>query len=471
MVEFGVVDRVLRYARRDHDGRDPRAEPIESEAVVNVLGLAHTVAGGNGGARRYVVVETAVLVPRDDEHARLPQLRVPDGLVGLLDQLFATGDVVERVLRRSAGVVLAGARQDVAVVRLDENVRRCGSALCEACDEVREVGEAVPNHRVERHAGERERRGCLVALHNLPVDACFVEQLEHSAVVEPETIEDRVPTDLETGRAVIEPAGRRGVGEEPVRKRRSGQRRVPRIAQGELAGERVEDRQLTRRIAVHDAARRGDSAFGVVDDEPTVREVRWVARPDSPSSASGPASCARMLANSWPGSLTAAEIANAAGVLASAGFIGSFGSGLENVPLVRSRALVCAPVTVSRPVIAEKPSMWSNDRFSSMRTKMWSIVVLRRRDRPNRERIPSRIALSAEMRIDQKPQPTTVTQPHPTQTARTTYVHATHTHFTTQYQPRHTQDETQTHASHTHEHGRQSQQSLWRSSSQSLHAS
>ena len=46
-----------------------------------------------------------------------------------------------------------------------------------------------------------------------------------------------------------------------------------------------------------------------------------------------------------------------------------------------------------------------------------------------------------------------------------------HTYLATQYQARQTQEEIRTHASQAHEQGHQSQQSLWRSSSHSSHAS
>jgi hypothetical protein len=64
--------------------------------------------------------------------------------------------------------------------------------------------------------------------------------------------------------------------------------------------------------------------------------------------------------------------------------------------------------------------MWSNDRFSSIRTKMWSTFARRLKERPNTDLINSTIARSQQMMIDHNPHAVTVSHPHTTQDHRTT---------------------------------------------------
>src|SRR5262249_28716426 len=70
-----------------------------------------------GRRRNDMVVETAMLVPRDDQEALLPDGRVSDRLVGGFDETLARGDAGERVLRVPVPEVV----EDV-ITRLDEDI-------------------------------------------------------------------------------------------------------------------------------------------------------------------------------------------------------------------------------------------------------------------------------------------------------------------------------------------------------------
>src|SRR5262245_30568380 len=100
----------------------------------------------------------------------------------------------------------------------------------------------------------------------------------------------------------------------------------------------------------------------------------------------------------------------------------------------------------STPRSPLKPNMWSNDRFSSIRTNTCSIAG-RGRSRPPKRRERSRHRLRSAQRIQsQAVQTSSMTQPQATHTALTTQANALQTHFATQYQALQTHLATQYHA-------------------------
>ena len=93
VVVDGVIDDATSRARRDDQSRHPHAQLVGPEVVLDVA-LGDRVAGRNGGGRRDVVVEPAVLVEGDEQHAPLPERRVSDRLVDVLGELLASRHVV-----------------------------------------------------------------------------------------------------------------------------------------------------------------------------------------------------------------------------------------------------------------------------------------------------------------------------------------------------------------------------------------
>src|SRR5690606_39746742 len=67
MLVAAMVDQVPGNERRDDDGGDARTQPIEGEAVFPAY-----AAGRASRRRSHVIIETAMLVIGDDEHAALP---------------------------------------------------------------------------------------------------------------------------------------------------------------------------------------------------------------------------------------------------------------------------------------------------------------------------------------------------------------------------------------------------------------
>jgi len=92
-----MLDRALRNQGRDDDGRSAWPQLIELEAV-----LTTRRAGRRGSTRCDMVIEAAVFVVRDDQHAGFPMRGIADCLVRRLDEPFACGDAAIRVLRISS---------------------------------------------------------------------------------------------------------------------------------------------------------------------------------------------------------------------------------------------------------------------------------------------------------------------------------------------------------------------------------
>src|ERR1019366_8785076 len=94
-----------------------RTVPLERKAVLVVFVAGLGVAWCRGLRRTAVVVETAMLVPRHDEHTALPSRGVADRLVRRLDESLTLSDVRQRMLRAAGPVIV----QDV-VARFDQDV-------------------------------------------------------------------------------------------------------------------------------------------------------------------------------------------------------------------------------------------------------------------------------------------------------------------------------------------------------------
>src|ERR1700731_44598 len=93
-----VINAVLRNPRRDDDGRNTYAYLFKGEAVLVVRRARSGVSGRDGGRWRDVIIESAVLVPGDDEQALVPVRRFADRFVDRFDQCLAVGDAIEWML-------------------------------------------------------------------------------------------------------------------------------------------------------------------------------------------------------------------------------------------------------------------------------------------------------------------------------------------------------------------------------------
>src|SRR6188472_909008 len=100
----------------------------------------------------------------------------------------------------------------------------------------------------------------------------------------------------------------------------------------------------------------------------------------------------------------------------------------------------------STPVIPLNPSMWSNDRFSSISTNTCSMRGLTRRPLPNSDPSARATPSRKQRTVSQATQTSCITQANRTHTAFAIQANALHTHFDTQYQARHTHLATQYHA-------------------------
>ena len=98
--ELSMVDHVLRAPRRNHNRWNARPILIEHEAETPALDVLWRCAGRNalGGRWRYVVEETAMLIPGEDQHALVPVRRISDRFVDCFDQCFAELDTIGRML-------------------------------------------------------------------------------------------------------------------------------------------------------------------------------------------------------------------------------------------------------------------------------------------------------------------------------------------------------------------------------------
>ena len=184
-----------------------------------------------------------MLVPEDHEKALFPERRIAEGFVDLFDEALAAGHAIHRVLRRAA---FEGAG-DIAVVGLDEGE----GDIVGGGGRVYVVGE----FRIVMHVLEGD------ALHGLrhvegaaAIDARAEGLLEDGAVFEGHAVDRELLEHFEVGRAVVEAARGAGEEEETVGQRGPGHGREPRVADGELAGEGVEDGEFLGREAPHDFA-------------------------------------------------------------------------------------------------------------------------------------------------------------------------------------------------------------------------
>ena len=110
-----MINSVARNEGRNDNRRDARAILIERETLaVGTLELRF-VSRGSCPRRGHVIVKTPVLVPGNDEHARLPDGRVTDRVVGGLNESFTPSDTVERVLGVATDIIA----RDMPIVRLD----------------------------------------------------------------------------------------------------------------------------------------------------------------------------------------------------------------------------------------------------------------------------------------------------------------------------------------------------------------
>ena len=249
MVVDGVVHQVPRDQRRDDHRGHPHAEAAKVEVVVVVLRIRDRVTRRHRRWRRHVIVEAAVLVVGQDQQALIPVGRAANRLVDVFDQPLAPGNVVEWMLRVSAPEV-TGVRQDVAIVRLDEDVARGKAALADVGAERVQSSEPALQ-KVERHASDLQHWGKLVAVIDRPRNAGAVEAVVDGSVVEANSFDQPLDV-LQERRAVVEAARGRRVDEKPVRPGRAGHRRKPVIANRELAGQGSEHRHLFRCEALHD---------------------------------------------------------------------------------------------------------------------------------------------------------------------------------------------------------------------------
>src|SRR5437899_3686092 len=115
-----MIDKVSRYQRGNDDGRNSNSEFFKREAVLIVLGIRSRISWRYGLRRlpgKCMVVKSAVFIPRDDQHAFIPNWRVANSLVSGFDERFAVGYVSQRMLRRSVLVIV-----EHVVAGLDENV-------------------------------------------------------------------------------------------------------------------------------------------------------------------------------------------------------------------------------------------------------------------------------------------------------------------------------------------------------------
>ena len=266
IVNRGVDGRIDE--RRDQDAGNPHAEAFEVELWIAAI----PVVGIDGGRRRDVIVEAAVLVVQHDQQALLPIPAAHQRIVDTAQEVLTQPDVVRRML--------VGRRPVVGphVVRLDEAVAR-ERALLQIREEPREVAEIAIGVGLDDGA----------ELLDQPVpQARDAPGLREVARVDPPR--DVVGVELVVNRRrarierFVEPAAhqaarRGGVHIETIRPRRPRQRREPAGARAVFAGQRGDHRHRLRRMAFEDespVARQsvcGDLPR-VVPDEPVHRRFR-----------------------------------------------------------------------------------------------------------------------------------------------------------------------------------------------------
>jgi hypothetical protein len=94
MIVQAMVHYVLRNPRGDDYRWNSRTVLLKREAELVVTNGWTRVPRSNGRWWSGMIVETAVLVPGNDENAVVPYRRVPDGLIRRLDQPLAQPDIV-----------------------------------------------------------------------------------------------------------------------------------------------------------------------------------------------------------------------------------------------------------------------------------------------------------------------------------------------------------------------------------------
>ena len=186
VVVDAMLDGVGGDPRRDHHCGNARPELLEVEVVL----LADLTVGRHCRWRLHVVVEAAVLVVGDDQHARVPHGRTGDRVVDVGDHRLARGQRVRRVLRRATAVRRV---KQVAVVRFDhrQGVRiRLLQVVGEAADVMH--GE----QRDARQRGDERVLPAVLRRMRIPIRAVVVEA--PSALVRGQQIEDRPVRVLES---------------------------------------------------------------------------------------------------------------------------------------------------------------------------------------------------------------------------------------------------------------------------------
>src|SRR6516225_9851841 len=123
-----MVDTVLRNPRGNHDRRDPRALLLKREAELVVTSRQIRVTGSHSGWRRNMIIETSVLVIGNNKNTALPDRGIANGFVCRFDQTFAKSDIIERMLRCAALIVVQKriARFDKHIVVREGSLQICG---------------------------------------------------------------------------------------------------------------------------------------------------------------------------------------------------------------------------------------------------------------------------------------------------------------------------------------------------------
>src|SRR5580698_9469268 len=94
-----MVDDIRRYQGRHDYRRDANAVLIKREAVLVVLGSRHRIGRWDGVWRCDMIIKATVLIPRDDQEARLPMGRTTNRLIDRFYERFAGSDPIAGMLR------------------------------------------------------------------------------------------------------------------------------------------------------------------------------------------------------------------------------------------------------------------------------------------------------------------------------------------------------------------------------------
>src|SRR5689334_14094682 len=100
MVVKRMVHCALADERGDYDGGYAYSvlSKVKSQGVACFLSLGNPIAGGNGAARFHMIVKATVFVIHNDQQTRIPDRRIPDRLIHRLNQTFAAGGIIFRML-------------------------------------------------------------------------------------------------------------------------------------------------------------------------------------------------------------------------------------------------------------------------------------------------------------------------------------------------------------------------------------